>query len=354
MSIIYNTTGEVDNNNVLKGVNLYDTKESIKIYDINSKMNKLDSYIMAGNIHKHVRKIVQPMIEPGMKLSTIANLIESTTRQLTNNVGINFGIGFPTGLSLNECAAHYSPFKDGENIYDLIFSKDDILKIDFGVEVNGYIIDSAFTVYFDHKYDILAKAVKDATNIGIKNIGIDVVINDWAQDIFETMTSYEVDGKPINPITSLGGHNILRRIIHGGMFLPSKPTSYYNESNRFKPGVYAVETFGSMGTGDIDTIYEENSLYSFKKVNSKVKSKSMNNIIKKLFKSFNTLPFSSRFLDFPKLRNIEKRHLDKLVDNGILNSYPPLVDNSGYSAQYEHTIFLDEGKKINLSKDYDY
>ena len=168
------------------------------------------------------------------------------------------------------------------------------------------------------------------------------------------MTSYEVDGNPINPITRLGGHNILRRIIHGGMFLPSKPTSYYNINNRFKEGIYAVETFGSMGTGKIDTIYEENSLYSFKKVNSKVKSKSMNNIIKKLFKSFNTLPFSSRFLKFPKLKTVEKRHLDKLVDSGILNSYPPLVDNSGYSAQYEHTIFLEEGKKINLSKDIDY
>ena len=90
MSLIYQTTGNIDNKQVLKGVNLYDTKEEVKIYDISKNLNKLDSYILAGNIHKHVRKIVQPMIEPGMKLSKIANLIESTTRQLTNNVGINY------------------------------------------------------------------------------------------------------------------------------------------------------------------------------------------------------------------------------------------------------------------------
>ena len=224
MSIIFNTTGEINNNQSLKGVNLYDFKENIKIFDIRKNMNKLDSYILAGNIHKHVRKIIQPMIQPGMKLSQIAELIESTTRQLTNNVGINYGIGFPTGLSLNKCAAHYSPFHNNDKIFD----KNDILKIDFGVEVNGYIIDSAFTVYFDNKYDILAKAVKEATNIGIKNIGVDVIVNEWAQDIYETMTSYEINGKQINPITNLGGHNILRRVIHGGMFL----YSLYQQNHR--------------------------------------------------------------------------------------------------------------------------
>lgn len=350
MSLIYQTTGNIDNKQVLKGVNLYDTKSEIKIYNISKKLNKLDSYILAGNIHKHVRKIVQPMIEPGMKLSKIANLIESTTKQLTNNVGINYGIGFPTGLSLNKCAAHYSPYQDN----DKVFGIDDILKIDYGVEVNGFIIDSAFTVYFNEKYDILTNAVKEATNTGIKNLGVDVIINEWAQDIYEVMTSYEINNKPINPIVHLGGHNILRRIIHGGVFLPSKPVIYYSENDRFKEGVYAVETFGSTGTGNIETIYGENSLYMLKKVNASTKNKKLNSVIKKLYKSFNTLPFSSRYLTYPKLKNISKESLDKLAKLNILSSYPPLVDNSGYTAQYEHTIFLEDGKKINLSKDVDY
>ena len=350
MSIIYQTDGSISIINQLKGVNLYDTKEEIKIFDINKKLNKLDSYILAGNIHKKVRKIVQPMIEPNMKLSTIAELIESTTRKLTNNIGINYGIGFPTGLSLNNCAAHYSPYKNN----DRIFTNNDILKIDYGVEVNGFIIDSAFTVYFDNKYDTLSKAVKEATYTGIKNLGVDVVINDWAQDIYEVLTSYEVDGKPIQPVSSLGGHNILRKIIHGGMFLPSKPLDYYNSNNRFKEGVYAVEVFGSMGNGNITTIYDENSLYSFKKINSFSKNKKLNNVITKLFKKFNTLPFSSRYLEYSSLQTVKQSHLDKLVEMNILNSYPPLVDKSGYTAQYEHTIYLEDGKKINLSTDLDY
>lgn len=44
----------------------------------------------------------------------------------------------------------------------------DVMKLDFGTHVNGRIIDCAFTVAFDPKYDNLLAAVKDATNTGIK------------------------------------------------------------------------------------------------------------------------------------------------------------------------------------------
>lgn len=42
------------------------------------------------------------------------------------------------------------------------------MKVDFGVQVNGRIVDSAFTMSFEPTYDELLKAVKDATNTGIK------------------------------------------------------------------------------------------------------------------------------------------------------------------------------------------
>jgi methionyl aminopeptidase len=63
---------------------------------------------------------------------------------------INKGIGFPVGLSINECAAHYHPPPNDNKI----LKKDDIIKVDFGIEVNEWIIDSAFTLYFNDKHDI--------------------------------------------------------------------------------------------------------------------------------------------------------------------------------------------------------
>lgn len=45
---------------------------------------------------------------------------------------------------------------------------DDVLKVDFGIHVSGRIVDSAFTVTFNDKYDKLLEAVKAATDTGVR------------------------------------------------------------------------------------------------------------------------------------------------------------------------------------------
>lgn len=44
-----------------------------------------------------------------MTMTEIANNIEDGTRALVEEDGLLSGVGFPTGLSLNHCAAHYTP-----------------------------------------------------------------------------------------------------------------------------------------------------------------------------------------------------------------------------------------------------
>ena len=49
----------------------------------------------------------------------------------------------------------------------------DVMKLDFGTQVNGRIIDCAFTVAFDAQFDPLLEAVREATNTGLAHAGID-------------------------------------------------------------------------------------------------------------------------------------------------------------------------------------
>ncbi len=56
-------------------------------------------------------------------------------------------------------------------------------KIDFGTHINGRIIDTAFTVAFNPVYDNLLLAVKDATNTGIKEAGIDARLSEIGEKI---------------------------------------------------------------------------------------------------------------------------------------------------------------------------
>lgn len=332
---MYKACGEFINYNCsLRGVdrifnNISISKEYPKENDI------LGSLELAGNIHKEVRKHLQQYLKPDIKLIEIAEIIENKTKELSNqDKSINKGIGFPVGLSLNNCTAHYHP-KPNEQTK---LTKNDIIKIDFGTEANGWIIDSAFTVCFDSKFNNLLEAVKEGTETGIKHLGVDASIADYGASIQEVIESYEIllDNKvyPIKSIQNIGGHNILQGIIHGGTFLPCVKT---NTRERFKEGVYAVETFGS--TGD-NMVYPSGESTLFR-INPNYK----NNI---LHNTFNTLPFCSRYIELFDV------NMKNLVDNNLVHSYPPLYVNEGYTAQYEHTIYLDEYKKIVVSRGEDY
>jgi methionyl aminopeptidase len=63
----------------------------------------------AGEVHRQVRRYARQYMKVGMSMTEIAEMIEDGTRALVEEAGFEAGIGFPTGLSVNEVAAHYTP-----------------------------------------------------------------------------------------------------------------------------------------------------------------------------------------------------------------------------------------------------
>lgn len=130
----------------------------------------LNEYRQGAEVHRQVRQWAQRNIKPGQTLTEIAEGIEDSVRALTGHQGleegdnIKGGMGFPTGLSINHCAAHYTPNAGNKTV----LQQDDVMKVDFGSHINGRIVDSAFTMTFNPVYDNLLAAVKDATNTGIR------------------------------------------------------------------------------------------------------------------------------------------------------------------------------------------
>lgn len=79
------------------------------------------------------------------------------------------GVGFPTGVSIDNVAAHYTP-NPGEKKY---LNSSNVCSVDIGIHVNGMIVDSAFTIAFDSKFENLLNAPKEATEAGLNAVGID-------------------------------------------------------------------------------------------------------------------------------------------------------------------------------------
>lgn len=309
----------------------------------------------AAEVHRTVRKYAREMIKPGMRMYDIAENIDNATRALTGNQApFDAGVAFPTGLSINDCAAHYSPNKGDKKV----LSESDVLKVDIGVHVNGWIIDSAMTLAWEDRYDPLLNAVKAATNTGIKEAGIDVRLCDIGEAIQETMESYEVelDGKtyPVKCIQNLNGHNIGRRLVHSGK---SVPIVKNDDTTKMEEGeTFAIETFGSTGKGYVD---EDGECSHYSRIteagpNPPLRLNSAKNLLNVIDKTFGTLPFSRRQLDYQG----EDKYLlalNTLVREGIVQDYPPLWDKPGsYTAQFEHTIVLRPTCKEVLSRGDDY
>jgi len=307
----------------------------------------------AAEVHRQVRKYARTHIKPGMSMIEIVDLIENGTRALVEENGMESGIGFPTGVSLNNCAAHYTP-NGGDTT---VLQQGDVLKVDFGVHVKGRIVDSAFTMTWDHTYDKLLEAVKAATNAGVREAGIDARVGEIAGVIQETMESYEVEinGKliPVKPIENLSGHNIGLYQIHGGksvMLVRNDDPTKMEEGDYF-----AIETFGSTGRG---RVVEGGECSHYAKIidapHVPLRLTSAKSLLRTISKEFGTLPFCRRYLD----RVGETKHLfalNHLVSQGIVQGYPPLYENKGaMTAQFEHTFILRPTVKEIVSRGDDY
>lgn len=153
-----------------KDDNTYRTTSEEKRYLDRMNNDFLQEYRQGAEVHRQVRQYAQKNIKPGQTLTEIAEGIEDSVRALTGHQGleegdnIKGGMGFPCGLSINHCAAHYTPNAGNK----MVLQQGDVMKVDFGAHLNGRIVDSAFTMAFDPVYDPLLAAVKDATNTGIR------------------------------------------------------------------------------------------------------------------------------------------------------------------------------------------
>jgi methionyl aminopeptidase len=307
----------------------------------------------AAEVHRQARKWFQGWVKPGMKMIDVAEKLENKVRELIEDNKLKAGIAFPLGCSINNCAAHYTPNAGDETV----IQTDDVVKFDLGTHINGRIIDCAFTMCWNDKYKPLLDAVREATNTGIKEAGIDVRLCDIGEAIQEVMESHEIelDGKiyKIKCVRNLNGHSIERYRIHAGKTVPivrGGPETKMQEGE-----FYAIETFGSTGEGWVNE--GDNCSHYMKNFNAPVvplRSQPARKLLQVINENFSTLAFCKRYLDRLGVERYAMA-LRSLVQSDIVHPYPPLNDIKGsYVAQYEHTIVLRPTCKEVISRGEDY
>ena len=292
----------------------------------------IENYKKAGKIASEVLAYGKELIKKDKKLLDVCNKIESKIFELGAKPA------FPVQISCNEIAAHYTPTPEEKTI----FEKGDLVKIDLGTCINGYISDTAITVEIKtNENKELIKASDEALKEAIKICQIGTEIWQIGKVIEETISSYG-----FNSIKNLSGHGLGNYEVHRKPTIPN-----FNNENKetLQKGQFiTIEPFATTGSGYVKE-GKPSTIYAIQK-----KQSIRNPITKKIYdyaeKEYKILPFCKRQLlkKFP-LPQVNLA-LKDLENNKIIKEYCQLPEKSnGLVSQHEHTLLIDE-KVIVLTK----
>ena len=280
-------------------------------------------YVRAGRIAADARNYGIKHIGEGVSYLEIAEMVEKRIK----DAGAE--LAFPVNLSVNEVAAHFTPAHNDK----LFFKKGDVVKLDVGAHVDGYIADTAATVEVESEN---YSALIDASREALMKV-VDIVKPGMGLGEIGRIVSDTIESKGFKPIENLSGHSLQRYILHAGLSIPNVPDSTHEVLR--KGQVVAIEPFASTGAGHVvskgvSNIYRYVRMPLFRDVKTRV-------MAKKIKMRFNTLPFAERWCTsfIPDTKN----GLRRMVVAGSIYGYPQLVDEAkGIVSQHEHTIIVTE------------
>lgn len=284
------------------------------------KTQEIEKLRKAGEIARKTKDYARTIIKKDVKLLDIAEKIEKKIEELGGKPA------FPTNLCINEIAAHYTPSYDDET---RAFG---LLKIDIGIQVDGYVSDTAFSIDLENSQEnkqlieASNKALESAIQITRKGIEL------WkiGQIIQETISHYN-----FSPIRNLSGHQVEQYNLHAGLTIPNYNN---NNKNKLSEGSYAIEPFATKGSGIVydgkpSTIYRLEKQGNLRDSNSR-------EILRYIEEEYQTLPFCERWL-VKKFGTKAKLALRQMEQAKILHQFSQLVEKSHEKvSQAEHTILI--------------
>lgn len=290
----------------------------------------LSKYRKAGQISIKAKTLARKICKPRAKVYDICEEIEA----LIFNEKAR--LAFPVNVSFNNEAAHYS----AEILDNRVVGENSIVKIDLGVHIDGYIVDTAVTINNNPELEELTLASIEALDAAIAIIKPGVKATEVGKKVEKVITS-----RGFQPVRNLTGHQIKRYNLHAGVSIPNcgRPKFFDGKRVKLEVGrVYAIEPFASTGEGWIQN-GKTICIYRYAR-NPGKKTADLKSIASKVKNKVGILPFSPRHLHDKSTGQKGKEevmlNIGKLMRGNIIMGYPVLEEASKkvMISQAEHTI----------------
>ncbi len=289
-------------------------------------LEEIEHLKKAGKIASEVVKYAKSIIKPKMPLLELAEKIEAKIIELKGKPA------FPVNLSINEIAAHYTPsFGDKELAHGL-------LKVDLGVQINGYVADTAFSIDLENLEENkeLIESAELALEKALEKIKFSIKLAEIGSAIEKAIRQFN-----FTPIHNLSGHSIGKYDLHAGVTIPNYDAG---QSDLIDEGVFAIEPFSTLGIGLVKD-GKPSGIYHLTKEGN-VRDTFAREVLAFIQDEYETLPFCSRWIQ-KQFGTRGLLALRRIEEAGLLHHYPQLTEKgNGKVAQAEHTIIITKKEKI--------
>lgn len=282
---------------------------------------ELESYRKAGKIASEVREWSKTLIKKDAKILEIAEKIEGKIREEKAE------IAFPVNVCINDITAHYTPKWNDETK----ISENDIVSIDLGVHVDGYIADTAYTIDLSGNHEKMLEVNERALEEAINLIRPEISVSEIGRKVQEIIIK-----EGFKPIENLTGHEVKQYDLHAGISIPNILVPY---EKKIEEGmVLAIEPFVTDGYG---RVIESKRVEIFSFLEEKPTRMREGRTLLEKIKERGKLPFAERWFS----RDINPMKLDlvlrDLVLRKILKDHPVLHEKErGRVSQFEHTMIV--------------
>ena len=296
----------------------------------------IESYIKAGKIVSDIRSEASKMIKDGTLVIDLVEYVESEILKTGAE------IAFPCNVSLNEFAAHYtSPAND-----ETLIHAGDMVKLDLGAMVDGYIADSAVTIIADgnisenftqdeiNLHEEIVEASAAGLEAAIATVRAGVELSKVGAAVHEAISEYK-----LNPIFNLTGHSLEQYNLHAGISIPNYDNhdGYTLEEGQ----AIAIEPFATNGEGIVNDA-PGHYIYSYM-ANKPFRMKSTQKVLKYIQTNNPYVPFSGRWITDKFGERRGNTALKQLADAMAIYPYAPLREKKDcFVSQKEHTVIVEK------------
>jgi len=314
-------------------------------------------YKMASEITNRILKELMEKCVPNTSSVEICQLgdkrlLEETSKVFKKEKNMKKGISFPTCVSSNNCICHFSPLKSDP---DYLIKDGDLVKIDLGCHIDGFIAVAAHTFIVGatkenkatgRKADVILAAY-NAAEAALRHLKPGSSNFQITETIDKIAESYKC-----KPVEGMLSYQLEKNVIDAPKRIIQNPSEMQKKEGCEKCDflvheVYALDVLVSTGEGKPKEHETRTTVYKKKDIIYQLRMKTSRAFLSEAEKKYGLMPFTLRaFDDETKAR----MGVIECAKHDLMEPYPVYYEKEGeYVAEFKFTVLIMPNNTMKIT-----